>query len=72
MAESLSTEHGSKGKCPAPSSAEGLPMPEPNFVYVNESCLNYLMASFGKIIFWIQLFYSFKYGDKSTSVYILS
>jgi len=35
-------------------------------------CLKYFMASFGKTIFWIQMFYSFKYGDKSTSVYSLS
>ena len=74
MEESPTTEHGLKEKCPAPSSAEGLQMPEPNLILnnnYNEMCLKYFLASFGKIIFWIQLFYSstYTYGDKSTSVY---
>ena len=67
MAESLSTEHGSKGKCPVPSSAEGLPMLEPNFVNINELCLNFLMISLGTIIFWIQLAVFFL-GNYSSSL----
>ena len=50
MAEFLSTEHGSKGKCPAPSSAEGLQMPELNFVNINELCFkDASLARDGKI-----------------------
>ena len=42
MVGSPSTEHGLKGKCPAPSSAGELQMPEPNFIYVFELCFNIL------------------------------